>query len=85
MTTQASEPSGRQVIATALVRNSRGAGVVPRLTPWFRFRGAVCRTVNAVWPLVISARVPVSKTDTSPWAIWLKRNGPLGEAPVLTT
>ena len=46
-TTQASEPSGRQAMATGFVRNSRGAGVVARLMPWFRFSGAVWRTRGA--------------------------------------
>src|SRR2546427_11879677 len=85
MTTQASEPSGRHVMATGLVRKSLGAGVVPRLIPWFRLSGAVRRTVGSVWAPKTSDRVPVLNTDTSPWLLTLNRNGPFGDAPVLTT
>src|SRR6266545_1396641 len=85
ITTQASLLSGRQAIATGFVRNRRGAGVVPRLMPWFRLSGAVRRTVGSVWAAVTSVRVAAVKTETSPCAIWLNRNGPFGDAPVLTT
>src|SRR6185369_231511 len=82
---QASEPLGRQVMATGFVMNSRGVGVVARLMPWFRLSGAVRRTVASVCAAVISVPVPVSKADTNPCAMLLKRNGPFGDAPVLTT
>src|SRR6266849_1723730 len=82
---QAAAPSGCQIIATGFVMNSRGAGVVARLIPWFRLSGAVRRTVTSIWPAVTSSRVAGSKTDTRPWAFELNRNGPFGDAPVLTT
>src|SRR5206468_1839245 len=84
-TIQASLPSGRHAIATGFVRKSRGAGVVPRLTPWFKLSGAVWRTPAPLWAAVTSSPVPVSKSETRPCAMWLKRSGPLGDAAVLTT
>src|SRR5262245_10419678 len=84
-TIQASDPFGRQAIATGFVKNSLGAGVVPRLMPWFRLSGAVRRTAGSVWAAVISARVFVLNKDTSPCAFTLNRKGPFGDAPVLTT
>src|SRR5262249_13213300 len=85
ITIQASEPSGRQAIATGFVKNSVGAGVVARFTPWFRLSGACRRTFGSVWPAIVSSRFDVSKTETKPCNIELKRSGPLGDAPVLTT
>src|SRR5262245_58764283 len=81
----ASLPSGLHAIATGFVRNSRGAGVVLRLTPWLRFKGAVRRTVGSDWGAVTSESVPVSNSETRPCAIWLNRSGPFGDAPVETT
>src|SRR5215831_17205108 len=73
-TTQASEPSGRQAIATGFDMKSRGAGVVARLIPWFRFSGAVRRTIGSVWGAVTSDLVAELKTDTTPWLLELNRN-----------
>jgi hypothetical protein len=84
ITTHASLPFGRQVIATGFDRNRRGTAAVSRLIPRFRFSGASWRTVAPVCAAVISVRVS-SNTDTRPCTIWLKRSGPFGEAPVLTT
>src|SRR5262245_23479880 len=81
----ASEPSGRQAMATGFVKKSRGASAVSRFTPWSRLRGAVRRTEGSVWAATTSNRLPMLNPETIPCAFELKRNGPFGDAPVLTT
>ena len=85
MAIQASEPSRFQVMATGFEKKSVGAGVVARLTPLLMLRGASRRTSVPTWADVTSSPVAVLKTDTSPWLLTLNRNGPFGDAPVLTT
>src|SRR5262245_16283766 len=85
MTTQASEPSGRQAMPMGLVQNSRGTFAWSLGIPWSRFSGAVWKMPDPTLGLRTSLPVVRSSTETRPWASTLNRNGPFGEGAVLTT